>query len=83
MFVKIDGEVNRAPVPGFNVKLTDHAPNSKVDVVSKVIVVEFHNEMLVPLGTAENEKRELKVLPGDACNGFTNRLLPIPKVRFT
>ena len=82
MFVKIDGEVNRAPVPGFNVKLVDHAPDSNVDVMSKVLVVEFHNEMLVPLGTVEGEKRLLRVF-SDAFNGLANKLFPIPNVRLT
>jgi len=58
----------------------DHAPELNVDVVSNDKVVGFHREIIVPLGTGDDQNKLLSVLFGDASKGLENRLSPGPKL---
>jgi hypothetical protein len=46
-----DGATTKTPVPGGNNRSTDQTPFEKVELVSKVKVVGFHKETVVPCGT--------------------------------
>ena len=77
-----DGATTNAPVPGGSIKLVDQARLINVEVVSKLKVLGFHKETVVPSGVppseAEYGNNSLRVLLPEY-NGLLKRLLPAMK----